>query len=89
VGKKTGTRHSPPVANAAYFNVQLWDGRAPTLETQAEGPVQNPVEMANTLKVVEQRLNADTSYREQFFEYHKFLQGCQLFPNGAQLETYF
>ena len=66
VGKKTGTRHSPPVVNAAYFNVQFWDGRAPTLETQAEGPVQNPVEMANTLKVVEQRLNADTSYREQF-----------------------
>jgi cytochrome c peroxidase len=66
VGKKTGTRHSPPVVNAAYFNVQFWDGRAPTLETQAEGPVQNPVEMANTLKAVEQRLNADPSYREQF-----------------------
>jgi cytochrome c peroxidase len=66
VGKKTGTRHSPPVVNAAYFNVQFWDGRAPTLENQAEGPVQNPVEMANTLKAVEQRLNADSSYREQF-----------------------
>ena len=66
VGKKTGTRHSPPVVNAAYFNVQFWDGRAPTLENQAEGPVQNPVEMANTLKAVEQRLNADASYREQF-----------------------
>jgi cytochrome c peroxidase len=38
VGKKTGTRHSPPVVNAAYFNVQFWDGRAPNLETQAEGP---------------------------------------------------
>ena len=23
VGKKTGTRHSPPVVNAAYFNVQF------------------------------------------------------------------
>jgi cytochrome c peroxidase len=66
VGKKTGSRHSPPVVNAAYFNVQFWDGRAPTLESQAEGPVQNPVEMANTLKAVEQRLNADTGYRERF-----------------------
>ncbi len=66
VGKKTGTRHSPPVVNAAYFNVQFWDGRAPTLENQAEGPVQNPVEMANTLTTVEQRLTADPSYREQF-----------------------
>jgi cytochrome c peroxidase len=66
VGKKTGTRHSPPVVNAAYYTVQFWDGRAPTLENQAEGPVQNPVEMANTLAAVEQRLNADPSYREQF-----------------------
>ncbi len=68
VGKKTGSRHSPPVVNAAYFKVQFWDGRAPTLESQAEGPVQNPVEMANTLVTVEQRLNADPSYRQQFAE---------------------
>ncbi len=66
VSKKTGTRNSPPVVNAAYFKVQFWDGRAPNLENQAEGPVQNPVEMANTLTTVEQRLNADPSYREQF-----------------------
>jgi cytochrome c peroxidase len=66
VGKKTGTRNSPPVVNAAYFDVQFWDGRAGSLEKQAEGPVQNPVEMAFTLSGVEQRLNADPSYREQF-----------------------
>jgi len=66
VGKKTGSRHSPPVTNAAYFHVQFWDGRSPSLENQAEGPVQNPVEMANTLATVEQRLNADPSYREEF-----------------------
>jgi len=68
VGKKTGTRHSPPVVNATYYTVQFWDGRAPSLENQAEGPVQNPVEMANTLKTVEERLNADASYRQQFAE---------------------
>jgi cytochrome c peroxidase len=66
VAKKTGTRHSPPVLNSAYFTSQFWDGRAPSLEKQAEGPVQNPVEMANTLATVEQRLNADPSYREEF-----------------------
>src|SRR5690242_11611741 len=64
--KQKGTRNSPPVMNAAYFQVQFWDGRAPSLEKQAEGPVQNPVEMANTLTEVEKRLNADASYREQF-----------------------
>src|SRR5271169_4200501 len=66
VGHKTGARHSPPVVNSAYFKVQFWDGRSPSLENQAEGPVQNPVEMANTLSTVEQRLNADPSYKEDF-----------------------
>jgi cytochrome c peroxidase len=63
---KTGTRNSPTVFNSAYFDVQFWDGRAPSLEKQAEGPVANPVEMAHTLKGVEERLNADRSYRTQF-----------------------
>jgi cytochrome c peroxidase len=66
VGKKTGSRNSPPVVNSAYFVVQFWDGRSPSLEKQAEGPVQNPVEMAATLTMVEERLNADPSYREAF-----------------------
>jgi len=66
VGKKLGGRNSPPVTNSAYFTVQFWDGRAPSLEKQAEGPVQNPVEMANTLATVEQRLNADPSYQAEF-----------------------
>jgi cytochrome c peroxidase len=66
VGGKTGTRNSPTVFNSAYFKVQFWDGRAPDLEHQAEGPVANPVEMANTLAAVEQRLNSDPTYKEQF-----------------------
>jgi cytochrome c peroxidase len=66
VGGKKGTRQSPPVLNAAYFNMQFWDGRSPSLENQAEGPVQNPVEMAHTLAGVEQRLNADPIYRADF-----------------------
>jgi cytochrome c peroxidase len=64
--QKTGTRNSPTVFNSAYFETQFWDGRAPSLEKQAEGPVQNPVEMAHTLKGVEDRLNADPSYRDEF-----------------------
>jgi cytochrome c peroxidase len=66
VGKKFGTRHAPSVLNAAYYNAQFWDGRAPSLEKQAEGPVQNPLEMAHTLTGVEKRLNADPDYRELF-----------------------
>ena len=63
---KTGTRNSPTVFNSAYFDTQFWDGRAPSLEVQAEGPVQNPVEMAHTLRGVEQRLMNDPEYRRLF-----------------------
>src|SRR3990172_8214303 len=64
-GKKGG-RNAPTVFNAAYYTVQFWDGRAPSLEEQAAGPMQNPVEMAHTLAGVEQKLNADPGYREAF-----------------------
>lgn len=63
---KTGTRNSPTVFNAAYFQDQFWDGRAPSLEKQAEGPVANPVEMAHTLAGVEEKLAADASYVAEF-----------------------
>jgi cytochrome c peroxidase len=46
VGGKFGKRSSPTVWNAAFHSVQFWDGRAPTLEEQAKGPLVNPVEMA-------------------------------------------
>ena len=59
---KTGTRNSPTVFNSAYFVLQFWDGRAPSLEKQAEGPVQNPVEMAHTPTGVEEKLTRDSSY---------------------------
>lgn len=43
---KLGGRNSPTVFNAAGQIAQFWDGRAPTVEEQAKGPVLNPVEMA-------------------------------------------
>lgn len=66
VQNKTGTRSSPTVINSAYNTLQFWDGRAPSLEKQAEGPIANPVEMAYSLSGAVDRLNHDASYREQF-----------------------
>ena len=43
---KLGGRNAPTVFNAAGQIAQFWDGRAPTVEEQAKGPVLNPVEMA-------------------------------------------
>lgn len=41
-----GERNSPTVYNASMHVAQFWDGRAPDVETQAKGPLLNPVEMA-------------------------------------------
>jgi len=43
-----GNRSAPTVTNAAYYTLQFWDGRAPSLESQAAGPIQNPIEMGHT-----------------------------------------
>ncbi|MBK7824785.1 cytochrome c peroxidase [Nannocystis sp.] len=41
-----GERNSPTVYNAATHFAQFWDGRAATVEDQAQMPITNPVEMA-------------------------------------------
>src|SRR5207249_1838910 len=41
-GQKGG-RSAPTVINRAYSLEQFWDGRAPTLEEQAKGPIANPI----------------------------------------------
>lgn len=66
VGGKTGNRHAPTVINSAYNSFQFWDGRAPSLEEQAKGPIANPVEMAHSLDGVVARLQADANYRDLF-----------------------
>jgi cytochrome c peroxidase len=66
VGGKTGKRNAPTVHNAAYNGLQFWDGRAPTLEAQAAGPMMNPVEMAHNVEGVEQHCDKDPAMRKMF-----------------------
>jgi cytochrome c peroxidase len=61
-----GGRRSPPVSNAAYNPLQFWDGRAPSLEEQAKGPIQNPIEMGNTHEVMIRTLDTIPGYVEAF-----------------------
>ena len=62
-----GARNSPSVKNAGYHVAQFWDGRARTLEEQAEGPILNPVEMAMPdAAAVEAALRGAPEYRERF-----------------------
>jgi cytochrome c peroxidase len=66
VGNAAGNRNAPAIFNAAYNTSQFWDGRATSLEQQAEGPVGNPLEMQHSLVGVERRLSADPTYVAQF-----------------------
>jgi cytochrome c peroxidase len=64
-GARTGPRNSPTVFNAAFLASQFWDGRAPTLEEQAKGPIQAHVEMDLTPEEAVERLRA-TGYEPLF-----------------------
>jgi cytochrome c peroxidase len=67
VGGAQGTRNSPTVWNAAFHSAQFLDGRAPSLEEQAKGPLVNPVEMAMpSLDAVVARVKAVPGYVAQF-----------------------
>jgi cytochrome c peroxidase len=66
IDKKNGTRNTPGLFNVAFFRNQFWDGRSPTLRDQALLPIQNPVEMHNTLPIVLRRMQSDKSYLSMF-----------------------
>jgi cytochrome c peroxidase len=55
---KTGARHAPALFNLAWKSAFFWDGRAATLRAQVLQPIQNPVEMHETLEAVTAKLQA-------------------------------
>ena len=65
---QVGGRNSGTMVNAGHMRFQFWDGRAPTLEEQAVGPIHNPIEMGETHENVVRKLNGIAGYREQFQE---------------------
>ena len=63
----TGQRSAPTVWNSGFLSAQFWDGRAPSLEEQAKGPLVNPVEMGMTdLNTVVSEVNRIPGYVQQF-----------------------
>jgi cytochrome c peroxidase len=64
-GQKGG-RNSPVSFNRILSGPQFWDGRVDSLEAQAVGPIQNPIEMGFTHEGVVKRLGEIPAYRRQF-----------------------
>lgn len=74
IGGQTGGRSAPTVINRAYSLAQFWDGRAPTLEEQAKGPIANSIEMTSAKEAQEahaqcvERLRKIAQYRLRFLD---------------------
>jgi cytochrome c peroxidase len=66
IRNQRGGRNSPSVINAAYAPAQFWDGRAASLEEQATGPVENPIEMGHSMKALVAQLSAIPEYQRRF-----------------------
>lgn len=62
-----GTRQAMPIFNLGWHkNGMFWDGRAPRVRDQALMPIQDPLEMNETLENVVQKLQVQQKYRDQF-----------------------
>lgn len=66
-GQKGG-RNSPSSYNRILSDAQFWDGRAGSLEAQAVGPIQNPIEMGNTHAAAVATLEKIDGYKLQFMK---------------------
>ncbi|MFN7770934.1 MAG: cytochrome c peroxidase [Planctomycetaceae bacterium] len=66
VDGQMGGRNSPVSYNRILSRAQFWDGRAPSLEAQAVGPIANPIEMGNTHEKAVASLAAIPGYKLQF-----------------------
>jgi len=58
--------NSPTVYNAVFAKRQFWDGRSPSLEDQAQGPIQAGPEMAAPKKLVVERVKSIPEYVKLF-----------------------
>jgi cytochrome c peroxidase len=66
VGGQRGGRSAPTILNTAYQQFQFWDGRSPSLENQALGPIANPIEMNLPIEKAVEKIAAIQGYQDQF-----------------------
>ena len=64
--RQLGNRNSPSLMNVAYAKVMFWDGRANTLEEQAEFPIRDTKEMNHHIDFATKKLNKIKGYNELF-----------------------
>ena len=81
--KAKNTRNSPSLENVAFYNSLFWDGRAKTLEEQANGPLSSEIEMHQDMKVLPKKLRKIKGYRKLF----KAAFGDEVIDNDRVLKS--
>ncbi|MDM3871720.1 cytochrome-c peroxidase [Porticoccus sp. W117] len=71
VDGQVGPINSPTVLNSSLNAFQFWDGRAATLEEQAEGPIHNPLEMGSSWQEVIEKLSGSSAWVDEFREVYQ------------------
>ncbi len=66
--RQTGKRNSMTILNSAYASSLFWDGRASSLEDQAQFPVQDPLEMNEKLTIAVDKIAKIKGYNSLFTE---------------------
>ncbi len=66
VDDRLGKRNSLPISNVIWMKTFFWDGGVNHLDFVALNPMQNPVEMDETLENVLKKLNQSGHYRAAF-----------------------
>jgi cytochrome c peroxidase len=75
---QVGGVNAPTVMNSGLNFLQFWDGRAPSLEDQVNGPLNNPSEMGSSWPQALSKLAADRAYPAEF---------STLFADGVSAEN--
>ncbi len=75
---QVGPINSPTVLNSGFNFRQFWNGRAKSLEEQADGPVNNPLEMGSNWTEVVSKLSKDATMTATF---------RSLYPSGMTGEN--
>ncbi|MFN4884837.1 MAG: cytochrome-c peroxidase [Bacteroidota bacterium] len=68
VNDAVGTRNAPALFNLAWKKNFMWDGAVHHLDAQALAPIENKLEMNESLPNVIEKLNARKFYRELFYQ---------------------
>jgi len=66
--QQPGKRNTPTLINIGFATSLFWDGRASSLEEQAPGPIENPIEMNTKIETAVKNIQEINGYKPLFLK---------------------